>query len=154
MSRNYAKVEELSSSFTKHFEEARSRTGSPCVHKGNWGCFPNKLRRGYHGALLATSTEAHFRSILLYRSINTFCPEEQSFTFCSLKTKRISVVLFSFLSDDFIQCFFCLTSCLHIFFSQPYHQKWYGNSIYNSPLICSSILIYLEPQPVFMITLN
>ena len=103
------------SSFIKHFEEARSRTGSPCVHKGDWGCFPNKQRRGYHRALLATSIEAHFRSILLYRSINTFCPEEQSFTFCSLKTKRILVVLFSFLSDDFIQCFLHYELHSHIF---------------------------------------
>ena len=28
------------SSFTKHFEEGRSRTGSPCVHDGDWGFSP------------------------------------------------------------------------------------------------------------------
>ena len=33
-----------------------SRTGSPCVHKGDWEYFPNKQNRGYHGALLTSST--------------------------------------------------------------------------------------------------
>ena len=35
-----------------------SRTGSPCVHKGDWEYFPNKQNRGYHGVLLSGSTKS------------------------------------------------------------------------------------------------
>lgn len=67
----------------KRFAEGRSRTGSPCVHKGVWGLFPNKQRRGYHGALLASSTQAGFPVCFRFNFVSIFSPFREMATISS-----------------------------------------------------------------------